>query len=109
MSVYEMVERTAGAVTIPIRSAKFAEFDGRGDRMACSRICVDVGGTFIDRRWLWFTMASASDPGVRLAQSVLAANADQEHVPACRLGDATARPESIHARDLGVRAAPFPV
>ena len=73
------------------------------------RVGVDIGGTFIDRRWLWFTMASASDPGVRLAQSVLAANADQDHVPACRLGDATARPESIHARDLGVRAAPFPV
>ena len=48
MSVYEMVERTAGAVTIPIRSAKFAEFDGRGDRMACSRICVDVGGTYVN-------------------------------------------------------------
>ena len=73
------------------------------------RIGVDIGGTFIDRRWLWFTMASASDPGVQLAQSVLAANADQEHVPACRMGDATARPESIHARNLGVRAAPFPV
>ena len=47
--------------------------------------------------------------GVRWVQSVLAANADQDHVPACRLGDATARPESIHARDSGVRADPFPV
>ena len=48
MSGYGMVERTAGAVTIPIRSAKFAEFDGRGDQMACSRICVDVGGTHVN-------------------------------------------------------------
>ena len=77
--------------------------------MARSRVRVDIGGTFIDRRWLWFTMASASDPGVRWAQSVLAANADQDYVPACRLGDATARPESIHARDSGLRADPFPV
>ena len=67
------------------------------------RVGVDIGGTFIDRRWLWFTMASASDPGVQLAQSVLAANIDQDHVLACRMGDATARPESIHACDSGVR------
>ena len=50
MSGYGMVERTAGAVTIPIRSAKFAEFDGRGDQMACSRTCVDVGGTEVEVR-----------------------------------------------------------
>ena len=97
-SQYPDILAMFGAVTIPVSSAKFAEFDGRGERMARSRFCVDVGGTFIDRRWLWFTMASASDPGVRWAQSVLAANADQDHVPPCRLGDATARPESIHAR-----------
>ena len=79
------------------------------DSQARFRVGVDIGGTFIDRRWLWFTVASAFDPGVRSAQSVLAANADQDHVPACRSGDATARPESIHARDSGVRADPFPV
>ena len=70
---------------------------------------MDIGGTFIDKRWPWFTMASASDLGVRWAQSVLAANADQDHVLACRLGNATVRPESIHARDSRVRADPFPV
>ena len=79
------------------------------DSQARFRVGVDIGGTFIDRRWLWFTVASASDPGVRLAQFVLSANADQDHVPACRLGDATARPESIHACDSGVPADPFPV
>ena len=40
--------RTTGAVTIPVSSAKFAEFDGRGERMACSRLFVDVRGTYIN-------------------------------------------------------------
>ena len=61
MSGYGMVERTAGAVTIPIRSAKFAEFDGRGDQMACSRTGVDVGGTFKNSiLWIFSVRADMS-------------------------------------------------
>ena len=71
------------------------------------RVGVDIGGTFINKLSPWFAPSSPADAGVRLAQHVVAADAFQDRLPACRIGTLRRAP-SRFTRDSGVRAGPFP-